>query len=73
MIIDAVMIPKDEGASFAAGAPIQAHLHPGLGHGGAANGSLPDSLPFVRQPSQVAGSAGARKFRRLTRTECSAG
>lgn len=35
--------------SCAAGAPIQAHLYPGLGHSGAVNGSLPDSLPFVRQ------------------------
>ena len=35
--------------SCAAGAPIQAHLYPGLSHSGAVNGSLPDSLPFVRQ------------------------
>jgi pimeloyl-ACP methyl ester carboxylesterase len=35
--------------SCAAGAPIQAHLYPGLSHSGAVNGSLADSLPFVRQ------------------------
>ena len=35
--------------SCAAGAPIQAHLYPGLDHSGTVNGSLPDSLPFVRQ------------------------
>ena len=31
-----------------AGAPVQAHVYPGLDHSGAVNGSLKDSLPFVR-------------------------
>jgi pimeloyl-ACP methyl ester carboxylesterase len=49
--------------SCSAGAPVQAHLYPGLGHSGAVNGSLPDSLPFVRQVmagGPVASNCGAQ-------------
>jgi pimeloyl-ACP methyl ester carboxylesterase len=34
--------------SCAEGAPIQAHLYPGLDHSATVNGSLPDSAPFVK-------------------------
>ena len=33
----------------AAGSVIEVHLYPGLDHSGTVNGSLPDSLPFVRR------------------------
>lgn len=49
--------------SCEAGASVQAHLYPGLGHSGAVNGSLPDSLPFVRQVmagGPVASNCGAQ-------------
>ena len=35
--------------SCSAGAPIEAHLYPGLDHSGTVNGSLPDSRPFVKK------------------------
>jgi hypothetical protein len=36
-------------AACAAGTVVQAHVYPGLDHSGAVNGSLKDSMPFVRQ------------------------
>lgn len=36
-------------AACAAGTVVQAHVYPGLDHSGAVNGSLKDSVPFVRQ------------------------
>ena len=33
----------------AAGTVVEAHLYAGLDHSGTVNGSLPDSLPFVRR------------------------
>ncbi|MGA0596719.1 lipase family protein [Enterovirga sp. CN4-39] len=35
--------------SCSAGTPVEAHLYAGLDHGGAVNGSLKDSLPFIRK------------------------
>jgi pimeloyl-ACP methyl ester carboxylesterase len=46
----------------AAGTALEAHLYPGLDHGGTVNGSLVDSLPFVRKAragEPVAGNCAA--------------